>query len=566
MSILIPPPQNGQNAIVLWHEALNKAVSKNDYEIIFSPCRYDFYPESCTQSYRYFTNNDEGVKTIAMDLNKIDNLILNGQNAELIFHGRISPLVATEVTDITIQNFTIDFEDNFVSDADIIEIENDICWIKIRGNHRFNNGRIHFIDDFYDNLSGKLQIFSYDSTKKEVIYDSSTVTVLNENLLEKNGLIGIRNLNDKVKSNALIIKHELRLAPGLVFDKCKDIKIKNVNLHHASGMGILAQLCTDIALEEVNITPRNRRVSVSDDAVHFADCRGKLSVNKCHLAGTLDDSFNAHGIYRPLKLRIPGGKFFYLDSGHFQQQGLQGTFAGDTLELAKNDTAKPYGTIKIKNARSLNKSLTLVEFDEKELPCEWTPGDCAAVIECLNAEITITNSFFAPLNGRGILASGSKKVIIRNNRFHTSGAAVFVSGDTDFWYESGPVQSMIIENNIFDNCCYKNNASTREVIAIYPDLHKFEDNFFYHGEINIFNNCFKSTRRPLVSMQSVKKAELTQNIFEEDNVYTFKTSSVSAYSFAKIDSPWAIFRHCGEVINSDNKNMDLIGKTGDKNA
>ena len=89
MAILIPPPVPGQNSIYLWHNALEQARNSNEKEIHFSSGKYEFFPEGCSQRYCWFSNNDEGVKTIALDLLFLENLTITGENTELYFHGRM---------------------------------------------------------------------------------------------------------------------------------------------------------------------------------------------------------------------------------------------------------------------------------------------------------------------------------------------------------------------------------------------------------------------------------------------------------------------------------------------
>jgi len=559
MSIKVPLPTPDENAIALWNAAMFRARCKKAHTIVFGKGRYDFYPDHCDRSYCYFSNNDEGVKTTALALKNIQGLRILGHDTEWFFHGRISPLVAQECKDLFIQGITIDFEDSFVSDADVVASENDICWLKIGGKHFFLDDKLCFTGDFYDNLSGQLLFYSYDKAKGELVWNNRTVRIPNKGLLKRDGLIGVPGLADAIQSDALIIKHEQRLCPGIVLDRCSGVTLKDVTIHHAAGMGVLAQLSSDIVLERVSVVPRGRRASVSDDAVHFSECRGRLKLDKCVLEGTLDDSFNAHGIYRPLKMRIPGGKFYYLDTGHYQQQGLQGAFAGDTLELMKNDTGKPYARIKVRHARQLNKALTLVE-PEGDMPAEWTPGDDARVLEAASAELSVTNCTFRPLCGRGVLASGMGKARVSGNRFHTSGAAVFVSGDGNYWYESGPVGDLVVQNNVFDNCCYGRSSSTRECVAIFPELQKLEEGFFYHGTVTVKDNNFISNLRPQVSLLSVTKAKIAGNRFQFDDAYPFDPPGTGAYSFATKDSPWLLVKHCGNVKDHDNLGFETIGK------
>ncbi len=551
MPFTVPPCQPGENAVLLWQQAL----ASGEKHIVFSPGRYDFYPDDCSKRYCYFTNNDEGIKTIALDLQGLDGITIEGNDTLFFFHGRISPVVASQCCNLTICGITIDFEDSFVSDADLVKRENGTAWFAIGGKHSFSDGRLSFTGDFYDNLAGVLPFAPYDKNKKELVYDRKAVAVANRDLLYQDGLVGVPDIFQMIETQSFIIKHELRLCPGIVCDRCENVTLRDITLHHAAGMGVLMQCCQDIMLDNVAVKPSTRRASVSDDAVHMSDCRSKINCRNCHLEGTLDDSLNIHGVYHPLKFRIPGGKFYYLEAGHFQQAGIQAAFAGDTLELIKPDTCKPYGKIKLKAAKLINKVFTRIEFDEKELPQEYTRGDVARVMEAANAELEITNCTFKPLNGRGVLASGMSAVTVTGCRFHTSGAAIHVAGDAFFWYEAGPVEKMLIADNIFDNCCYKYNSSTRDAISILPDIQSREKDFFYHGDIKVVNNTFISAVRSLIAMDSVRKAEVCGNTFVQDNTYTVQEPDGCGYYFTKCDSPMINFKNCGECITDNNYNF-----------
>ena len=83
-------------------------------------------------------------------------------------------------------------------------------------------------------------------------------------------------------------------------------------------MGLLIQNSENCFIDNLVVTPSSRRASASDDALHITDCRGKIKVINCKLKGTLDDSINIHGVFRKLKSRIPGGKMYYLEAGHFR--------------------------------------------------------------------------------------------------------------------------------------------------------------------------------------------------------------------------------------------------------
>lgn len=332
----------------------------------------------------------------------------------------------------------------------------------------------------------------------------------------------------------------------MVFDNCTAVQVCNVTLHHAAGMGCLIQNSDSCTVDGLVVAPSSRRTAVSDDALHITDCRGKLRIMNCKLSGTLDDSINVHGVFRKLKSRIPGGKMYYLEAGHYQQQGVFNVHPGDTLELLHRADGKPYGRIKIDQVIPCNKSFVILKFDENELPADFVQGDPGWILET-QADLEVLNTECRPLNGRGVLASGLKNVHISGCTMHSSGSGVFISGDFSYWYESGPVGNVLVENNFFDNCNYKVNSATREPVAVFPELNDLTDDFYYHGKIEIRNNRFRSAPRSLISMKSVDHAVVTGNTWEADETYRVLPKRNPGYFFTTEDSPRAAFLHCREV-------------------
>lgn len=84
---------HGDNVSTAVAPALKEACA-GDKVLFFPAGEYHFYPDGCFARYCFFSNNDEGMKTIAILLDGVDDFSLRGDNAKLIFHGRISPLCA----------------------------------------------------------------------------------------------------------------------------------------------------------------------------------------------------------------------------------------------------------------------------------------------------------------------------------------------------------------------------------------------------------------------------------------------------------------------------------------
>ena len=526
-------------------------ASGQDKMLFFPPGEYHIHPGACTKRYCYFSNNDEGAKDIAILLEDLDGFTVSGYGATLIFHGRISPLCAIRCRNLKVEGLSIDFEDSFVSDADLVRREDGIAWFRFAGKHQVRDGKMVFTDDFYNNLGGFLQFFPYSRELREIPFDARSVLIANQNVLWHDGLIGFMDCFGESKSDAFIVKHELRLCPGLVFDGCENLRLKDVTVHHAAGMGFLIQNSENCEIDGAVVEPRGRRASVSDDALHIADCRGAILVKNCRFSGNLDDTINIHGVFRKLKSRIPGGKMYYLEAGHYQQQGVFNVKAGDVLELRNRQTGEPYNRIEVKSIQPINKAMIKVDLDESELSERFIQGDPALVLGTM-ADLTILNTHCSPLNGRGILASGLKNLLISGCTIHSAHAGVFISGDHGFWYESGPVEKAVIENNTFDNCDYSLYGPTQEPLAVFPELDKLAEDFYYHDSITVRNNRFRAARRTLISVMSTREVNVSDNEWELDERYPFVPRQEAGYHFTTADSPTVAILHCRKVISSSN--------------
>ena len=99
-----------------------------------------------------------------------------------------------------------------------------------------------------------------------------------------------------------------RPAPGIFLDSCMQTTLRNVQVHYAEGMGLLAQLCTDITLQKFSVCLRGksdpRYFTTQADATHFSQCRGRISVAKGIFESMMDDAINVHGIYLKVTERL----------------------------------------------------------------------------------------------------------------------------------------------------------------------------------------------------------------------------------------------------------------------
>lgn len=64
--------------------------------------------------------------------------------------------------------------------------------------------------------------------------------------------------------------------------------------------------------------------------------------------------------------------------------------------------------------------------------------------------VHIKNNHFETISTRGILCTTRKKVVIEHNTFkHMAMDSIYLSNDSEFWYESGPITDITIQSNTF---------------------------------------------------------------------------------------------------------------------
>ena len=99
-----------------------------------------------------------------------------------------------------------------------------------------------------------------------------------------------------------------------------------------------------------------------------------------------------------------------------------------------------------------------------------------------SANLTVQNNHFERIPTRGILVTTRGKVRIRNNTFtRLMYSGVFIADDARSWYESGPVEDILIENNIFNKC-------SAQFLFIKPENSVLVEGRYVHKNIRAINN------------------------------------------------------------------------------
>ncbi len=459
----------------------------------FPAGRYDFWPDLAEEEYIFASNNNEGLKRIAFPLSGIENLEIDGNGAQFVFHGYISPFVVENSKDITFKNFSIDWARTFHSEARILAVGEGTIDLEFPQQFPFkiDKGLLVFTGE-----RGELYPFGnlleFDPAKRETAFMASDYYT-GPNLLAS--LIGPRQIRLKVPKikgtpgNVLVFGAAERLHPAFTISDSARTTLTAINIYACGGMGVIAQRSSDITLDHVRVTPApnsGRILSIPADATHFVNCTGRITMTDCLFENQMDDATNIHGIYAQIKRQLAPDEV-EVKLMHPQQYGFDFIHPGTRLELVHAPSIVTYGEAVVKDVNRLNKEFTHVRF-ESPLPKELIAGDAVA-----NAgpypDVVIRRCTIRGNRARGFLLGSRGKIIIEDNVFHTAGAAILMEGDARYWFEQAGVRNLTIRHNRFENCNYgiwgkatievgSGIAESQRAISRYNRNILIEDNLF----------------------------------------------------------------------------------------
>ena len=533
---------NQANSSTILHDALTKikaSVSPEDEVTLrFGKGTYTFSATDAKGYEYYISNHDQSpLRKIGFHLDGWTNLTLDGCGAEFLFTGRMIPFYVVNCTNTTLCNFSVDFSDPQITQAEILSNTPEegttfkmAPWVK----HRIGqNGRfeVYGSDWAMQPNSG----MNFEKKTRHIAYQTGDLWVISDGVqdLGDNTYRAPQWKENKVKPGTIVtFRTYYRPCPGIVLDHDNQTMLQDVNVHYAEGMGLIAQRCTDITLDGFNVCLRGKKepryFTTQADATHFSQCKGHIrSVNGLY-EGMMDDAINIHGVYLKVK-EVINAQTIRCAFEHGQAYGFAWGDVGDTIRFvsaytmeeheetytireirpADKETVKGCKEFIITLSRPMEKTLELATQDYGIENLTWTPT-------VYFAENVVRNN-----RARGALFSSPRHTVCENNLFdHTSGTAILLCGDCNGWYESGSCKDVIIRKNKFVNALTSYYQFTNAVISIYPEIPRLNDQKqYFHSNIVIENNKFTTFDEPILYAKSVNGLVFRKNKIKRSKAY-----------------------------------------------
>jgi hypothetical protein len=293
--------------------------------------------------------------------------------------------------------------------------------------------------------------------------------------------------------------------------KSEHIRLENLTFYHSGAIAAIFEGSRDLHLEKVEVRRRGDRwFSTLNDATHFVECAGKITLSNCHFEFQNDDATNIHGIYRTVDTAL-NEHTLRIRLMHYQQLGVDTIAVGDHVSLCDRDSLEILSTHKVLKISMQDRQCTDIEFSERLPQLDWQ--HVVVMKHETDVHVLIKGNTFQNNRARGILVTTLGKIQILDNHFHTPGPAIQIEyGISGKWFESGPVEDVEIKGNTFDQCNFARWGTA--LFALGPS----------HGavtskNIRIQNNKIIQIYKPLVRVQGVEGFDFSNNLISQGTDY-----------------------------------------------
>lgn len=476
--------------------------------------------------------NPDGTRYSAIFLENKKNIVIDGNGAAILIHGKMTPMLFFRCENITVKNLTIDYAVPTMTEFTVLENSDGVITIKINkdclwrvdGNTLYWYGEKGSDGNFYwENACNapKRYIKVYtpetectrDFNRNDLTFER--IEIIGDNILK------CTLLNKDVKINKGEIfqtRNIIRDQVGSIFERCKNLTFENLRVMFMHGLGMVNQFSENIIFKNCDFTPKEgRTIASTADFFQFSGCKGNLVIENCKARGAQDDFVNVHGTHLRIVECNKEDNAMLVRFMHAESWGFQAFEAGDRLEFIKWDTLNPFAETKVLSFEKINN--TDIKLIVSNIPEGIIVGKDVVENATCTPNLYVRNCSFGPTSGRGILATTRGEVIIENNRFYKLwGSALLIEDDCNFWFESGYTKEIIFRNNEVISCNFGKTWEGSPVIQYTPKVMNEDYDGFVHGKLKVYNNSFLKpcSGRHTFFLQYLENAEIINNTFDAE--------------------------------------------------
>ncbi|MFV0380223.1 MAG: right-handed parallel beta-helix repeat-containing protein [Anaerorhabdus sp.] len=455
---------------------------------------YKCFISNCTTSKEYADNT----RHFGIVIENQKNLTIDASGSKFNYIDKMSEVLIKDSTNIKLINCKFDFKEPTVFEFKVIK--KGLFYIDVKINEEYQE---IFTTRLWKKM--KLCVKISNSTKKfKRVFSINKLFIKQKHLgnntyrLYSLGLINLFNIN---VNDVFHFRDGIRNEVGIFIENSKNITLEYCNLNFMHGLGIIAQKCKNLNFKSLNFIPQVGRTCAGfADFLHISGCKGNVFIKNCKFDGAHDDCINIHSTYLKVLKKISDYEL-EVRYMHPQTYGIMPFIVDDEIMLVNSSTLMSYHKNSVVDCVRVDNYVFKVKLANKINKVEKS-----SVIQNLSevTEVVIEDNYFTNTPTRGILLTNGKKAVIRNNKFiRVNMSAILIACDANSWYESGPVNDVLIENNYFEDCGFPN-------INIAPEVKKIDG--YIHKNIKIDSNEFNiNNLKPIISANHVDGLKIVNN-------------------------------------------------------
>jgi hypothetical protein len=450
--------------------------------------------------------NQQEVHT-AFILKNLRNVTFDLGGAKLMFHGRIQPFAIEDCENIQFKNFTIDYDRYFYTEAEILEVENERLRLRIGEEYPFrieNDALVATSETWESDMSlMNSHIIPIDPVEKIPLRTTGFMFyAMGENPFLRSDppmpftRCRFRHLKGREvemllnvpaglrPGHILSIAHEDRRKPVFDATRVRDLRVENVRILHTGSLGLIAYECHDIYVRRLQMFLDHESrglIAANADAVHSFHCDGKISLEDCRIENIFDDTVNVHGNYAVLKNVTGKTSFAATMPGASLSSRIPLYRRGDVLRAFRGATQEVLGEFTIDDV--IDSDIRHLEFATREAVDNLSG---AVLFENLRMPELHIQRLITGNKYRAILPSTGAKIVIEDSTFFRCPVAISLTGDSSYWYESGPVRDMTVRN-----CRFTDPGCDAFAIQSNPIFEPTAREPYYHRNVKILDNRFE---------------------------------------------------------------------------
>jgi hypothetical protein len=524
-------------------------------KIEFEKGTYHFYPDQAVEKYMAVSNNDNGNKKLAFPLFDYAKVEIEGNGSDFIFHGGIIPFGLSGLESAHLKNFNVWWDQPFTFEGEVIANDSTQRTFTLKV-HKENHYEIVDHELFFKGYDWKLKLgenIVYNKALKRPYYYTAKYEhnwhdyPLKAKELSP-GVVQFSNFSGAEippVGSVWVDKGphgQNRRYPGFSIQDSKNVVLEHINVYASGAMALIAEKSEDITLNNFNVKlpeGSSRMIGASADATHFVNCKGLITLESCEFENMLDDATNVHGTYMVIN-EILSDKKIRCSFMHYQQNGFDFGSKGDEVRFVSRTDLLPIQNNVISEVHKISE-----ETYEVTLMNELAPEvSVFSAVENTTymAALKMVNCTVKQNRARSILISTPKKVEVLDNYFSSMMAGIRICGDANYWFESGPVEDVIIRGNTFEDLAIGGH-NPQAILQIDPIIgKKYRNNGYFHRNILFEENTIKAFDPLIIYALSVDGLTIRNNTIIKTNAYHEIFSELSQFDI----------QNCKSVIIEDN--------------